>query len=956
VNFKKALGSIRPNEKRLGKAISPPPCERGVPLYPLRYGIADYAWDKEVFPRLNSDGYPALTAGKAYGLRTLRPGTYVYLCYFEHGRMWTQHYQVTDDVKFARIWWSYDDDQDATPGRLSRPDTVGAQTYLFAPDANTAETVHILVSDTLLSHRKLWAIETNEGGLRDALSTQCRPAGNPYQEHVFDATLLGQAAPELASPYGHGAPTPFAWSEIQFSEEAPNHHNVLGNMYIALLPRKDFTPLVVALQDPIGIASELHYLITRSVALKTEYAGRNAHKLQSATLICDYFQGMKKQTSKNPALGQTMAKQQNLVNYAGAMLFPDGYAKEIKAFDSTIAAAVMDSLAWVRLIDPSRLLGKALHCFDRSVIHNAHDYKNAVLQCIGGLVHSKDGIQGLNDLVSLPVDKSPYWLALAYGSELLLARLKSSSGEIAKNLFSVMDKFLEDHKLTAASDALIGLLQAMPEPKVADVLMPRLRHVMEVRAGFTIVRYDIGLGDLHRAAYELQGYQTLGEDRLRGWKMPTPKIDHAVSGKRTSVYDWVKVGETTYRELGETTTDKTALPPSRSIQMEGNPFIKVFNRLRAPGGHLFTGLGGFLALAGMRSSLKNLHSGENRVAARTNALGAGMALIGSSIEIGATVVAVRAGIGGNTALATNAKIFAAKRGIAIFGSGSAGLIALAESFRAIGAFRNSNPEQGAMLVGSAVANGLLGFAMWAGGTATAATIAGGGGTIAVLGLTPLGWIVIATVAGFAMVAFSLGIDMSKHGPVEIWLKHSAWGVDRRRYSNQEELDAFHGLCHRPRMSCDWAQRTGYSVGNLRISCQLPGMHDMPEENFQARLAFTLHGKKLTPIRGPIAHAAGRNPIDYRQECLVTRLGASGEECGWAIQMHEKTKVALEYLYFPDPESEPSLALRQPKAPTPLVFSAGGWFTDPIDSAHLDPVWGPPEAETQTSSLKKNNRA
>jgi len=259
VSFKKALGSIRPNEKRVGKAISPPPCERGVPMYPLRYGIAGYAWDREVFPRLNTEGYPALTAGKAYGLRTLRPGTYVYLFYFEHGRMWTRHYQVTEDVRFARIWWSDADDDDATPGRLSRPDTVGAQTYLFAPDAKTAETVHILVSDTLLSHRTLWAIETNDGGLRDALSTQCMPAGNAYQEHIFDATLLGEAAPELVSPSGHGAPRPFGWSEIQFSEMSPNHHNVLANMYLALLPRKDFTPLVVALQDPIGIASELHY-------------------------------------------------------------------------------------------------------------------------------------------------------------------------------------------------------------------------------------------------------------------------------------------------------------------------------------------------------------------------------------------------------------------------------------------------------------------------------------------------------------------------------------------------------------------------------------------------------------------------------------------------------------------------------------------------------------------------
>ncbi|CAB3903243.1 hypothetical protein LMG26689_04598 [Achromobacter animicus] len=939
MNFKKALGSIRPNEKRLGKAISPPPCERGVPLYPLRYGIADYAWDKEVFPRLNSDGYPALTAGKAYSLRTLRPGTYVYLCYFENGRMWTQHYQVTDDVKFARIWWSYDDDQDATPGRLSRPDTVGAQTYLFAPDANTAETVHILVSDTLLSHRKLWAIETNEDGLRDALSTQCRPAGNPYQEHVFDATLLGQAAPELASPYGHGAPTPFAWSEIQFSEEAPNHHNVLGNMYIALLPRKDFTPLVVALQDPIGIASELHYLITRSVALKTEYAGRNAHKLQSATLIRDYFQGMKKQTSKNPALGQTMAKQKNLVNYAGAMLFPDAYAKETKAFDSIIAAAVMDSLAWVRLIDPSRLLGKALHCFDRSVIHNAHDYENAVLQCIGGLVHAKDGIQVLNDLVSLPVDKSPYWLALANGSELLLARLKASSGEIAKNLFSVMDKVLEQHQLTAASNALIGLLQAVPETKVADVLELRLRHVMEIRAGFTIVRYDVGFDDLQRAAYEFQGYQTLGEDRLRGWKMPPSRVGPADSIGRVSVFDWVPVGEIPYRELDEIPEDKPALPPSKSIRMEGNPFLNMINKLRAPGGHVLTGLGGFFALKSLNSAWREFSRGTDRIANFYSLLGAASALIGAGIEIGSTTVAIHAGSRGNAVFATSMKIVAAKRGVAVFGAGGAGLSAVADVVKSINAFNEGNPQLGRMLIGSALAGGALAVATWAGGVATAKALSSGGAVV-VLGLNPAGWAIVAGIALVLVVGFAFGADMSKHSPIDIWLKHSVWGVDLRRYTNLEELNAYHGLCYRPRLAPEWNRSYGYSVGTLRISCQLPGSNRLIGEEFQTKLFVTLRGIMLTQIDGPIAYAPASNPIDYRRECLVTPLGSTSSECGWSIQMDEDAEVALEYLYFPDPERQPNLVLRQPNAPKSLVFSSGGWFSDPIDSAKLEPVEAP----------------
>ena len=939
MNFKKALGSIRPNEKRLGKAISPPPCERGVPLYPLRYGIADYAWDKEVFPRLNTEGYPTLTAGKAYGLRTLRPGTYVYLCYFENGRMWTQHYQVTEDVKFARIWWSYDDDQDATPGRLSRPDTVGATTYLFAPDAETAETVHILVSDTLLSHRTLWAIETNDGGLRDALSTQCRPAGNAYQNDVFDATLLGQAARELVSPSGHGTPKPFSWSEIQFSEEAPNHHSVLGNMYIALLPRKDFTPLVVALQDPIGIASELHYLITRSVTLKTEYAGRNAHKLQSATFIRDYFEGMKKQAGKNPDLAHTISKQQHLVNYAGAMLFPGVYAKGIEAFDSTIAAAVQDSLAWVRLIDPSRLLGKALNCFDRSVIHNAHDYENAVLQCIGGLVHAKDGIQVLNDLVSLPVDKSPYWLALANGSELLLARLKASSGEIAKNVFSVMDKVLEQHQLTTTSNALIGLLQALPETKVADVLAPRLRHVMEIRAGFTIVRYDLGIDDLQRAAYELQGYQTLGDDGLRGWKMPSPKINQADRVQRSSVYDWVKVGETTYRELDEAPTDTPALPPPKPIQVKGNPFINMLNRLRGPGGHLFSGLGGFLALKGLADAWGELQGANDRAVTIGRLLGAASAVIGAGIEISMSVVAVQAERQGNAALALRLKTLSAKRGVAVFGALGAGLVAAADSVRAFNAFNDSNPEQGRMLIGSALAGGALTLATWAGGAATAATL-NSGAAVAVLGLSPAGWVIIAGVAALLIVGFALGADMSKHGPAEIWLKHSAWGISDRHYDNREELDAVHSFYYRPRLTPEWHAASSFPVGNLRISCELPGITDIPADSFQTKMTFMLRGNQLSQIIGPVVHSIGTNPVDYYRECLVTPLGSTGSECGWSILMHKDTRVLLEYLYFPDPDEQPGTALQQLDAPMPMIFSSSGWFKNSIDPAKLEPVRAP----------------
>ena len=102
-SFKRAVQPDRPGSKTLS-AISPPPCERGVPLYPLRYGVSDQPINAAIYPTLSVEGYPELKAGKAYGLRVLRPSSYVYLFYFRDGRMLTRHYQVTMDLRFAPLW------------------------------------------------------------------------------------------------------------------------------------------------------------------------------------------------------------------------------------------------------------------------------------------------------------------------------------------------------------------------------------------------------------------------------------------------------------------------------------------------------------------------------------------------------------------------------------------------------------------------------------------------------------------------------------------------------------------------------------------------------------------------------------------------------------------------------------------------------------------------------------
>ncbi|MGE8454935.1 MAG: hypothetical protein ACN6OP_30865, partial [Pseudomonadales bacterium] len=382
-----------------------------------------------------------------------------------------------------------------------------------------------------------------------------------------------------------------------------------------------------------------------------------------------------------------------------------------------------------------------------------------------------------------------------------------------------------------------------------------------------------------------------------------------------------------------------ALPPPRPIRMEGNPFLNSVNKLRAPGGLVLTGLGGFLALKPLINAWREFSRGTARIANFYSLLGASSALIGAGIEIGATTVAIHAGSRGNAAFATNMKIVAAKRGVALFGAGGAGLSAVADFVKSISAFNESNPQLGSMLIGSALAGGVVSVATWAGGVATAKALTSGGAVV-VLGLNPAGWAIVAGIALVLIVGFAFGADMTKHGPIDIWLKHSVWGVDRRRYTNLEELNAFHGLCYRPRLTPEWNKSYGYSVGTLRISCQLPNTNRLNGEEFQTKLVVTLRGTMLSRVDGPIAYAPGSNPIDYRRECLVTPLGSTSSECGWSIQMDEDAEVALEYLYFPDPERQPNLALRQPDAPKALVFSPGGWLSDPIDSAKLEPVEGP----------------
>ncbi|MFK1566620.1 toxin VasX [Pseudomonas aeruginosa] len=945
-SYKKALSPAHPSEKRAGAALSPPPCAGGIPIYPLRYGVSERKIDSEIFPKLSTAGYPSLAGGKDYGLRVLRPGTYVYLFYFENERMWTMHHMVTADGRFARIWWSTADYESSTPGSISLPDTGNATTHLIAPETKRADTVYLLISETVLSHQTLWDLEDNKNGLLDKLATVVKPAGGPSQKHTLDAVLLGNTTRELVPPASYGMPSSYSWSEIKFSGKVPDYNAILGNMYIALVPCKEVKPVAVVLKDPIGIVSELHHLCADAVRKRDSWQLSNKHKLQSAALIDGYFKSVESSSTASTEAGtKALMRQRELVNLKGARAFRPSYESSLSKLNEQVKLSGNDVVSWARLLGEEDLAGLALKLFDLECRPNAVDYEMTVLNCLGALVHTDEGLKELDRIIETNPSDSHLWKALAAGDRHLLDRI-SSSLLIAKNVFSAVDKYVEQYAGTVSTQGLAGLLQhyvaAAPEAK-AKVQIERLRHIAERRFSITLGFRLTSIGDYLRYAMELQGYLTLGEDAYAKWGLkalptpgPLPGTTQVNVIERIEVWEWHTVDVT---DVGG---------PPKPIPASENPLLKNLKRMKAsalahaerargPVGVGFTGIGGVVAVWGMRSAMTELSKERNATTVAT-ALGAGAALVASSIEIGTLVAAaaVKRG-GGSAASATAIKAWGFKWGTTVAGSAAAGLLAMADGMRAINSYDDSNPEQARMYLGAAISGGVVAVA-----TAMGATTV----SLGPVSITPLGWLVIAAAGVVATIWFTLEAGDAAHSPVEIWLKHSAWGVNARRFTLNQELEAWHSLHFRPRINAKWessgdtfVSRFFSNAGTLRLRCTLP--NTSANEHFESKLHVTLRGKKLSPIDPAVLKSQGSFMLNLDENYFAAPLtNNQGIERGWSIAMHEDAQVQFEYLYLPDRQSMPDVALLQQGAPKPLLFTSGSMFSSPIDAEDISPVTAP----------------
>lgn len=282
-DHKKALQSAHPGEAKAGQCVGDLPCQRGVPLYPLRYGITDAPYDSGVLSPPEAKHYPQLKDGKAYGLRVMRPGSYVYLFYFKDGRMWTQQYLVMETGLFAPVWWTDADYDAVAPGRLARPHLAGAKSFLLAPPKSVAPVVHLMVSDTVLTHRALWRIEQDIDGTRSLLTVEVKPSAGPGQLHAFDIRNANGQVHEIAEQVRRNQTRHFAWSESQ--PASPDLSAIIIATFNARSPNFDLIPLAVVLPDLIGVLSELNMLVGARLAELSDYGAQAARKLTVSRLI-----------------------------------------------------------------------------------------------------------------------------------------------------------------------------------------------------------------------------------------------------------------------------------------------------------------------------------------------------------------------------------------------------------------------------------------------------------------------------------------------------------------------------------------------------------------------------------------------------------------------------------------------------------------------------------------------
>ncbi|WP_423382343.1 toxin VasX [Burkholderia sp. LMG 32019] len=899
--YDKALGPNHPSEKKVGKAISPPPCEHGIPIYPLRYGVADTPCHASTGL---SSPYPALSAGKQQGLRMLRPGCYLYVSYLKNRRLWTRQYRVTENGRFIALWWTENDYQGDVPGRDARIDGGSDRPYVLVPKEQASGSVWLMVSDSMLSHRALCEIES-DSAKRDLLMREIKPLGGK-QAHGFAADHLPQALPELSGQV-------YPWSASLPKKAAGQA--VADAMRVAALPERNLDLLAVALPDPVGMLMDLNQLVGAALQDQEPYVTEAARKLRVWGMIESLADAARQRAIDEAVTSVTIGGvrthadypyQRGKAGYASRMRFVDHQAydafikqhpKRLETLQKAVDVAAADLWGAFQSVKPAYTT--LLTLYENKDIENFIDRRQVGACTLTGLVHHPKGEAYLQKCVT--TDGLTGWLHdLVLGNPLVGDWVDwRNSGAVAGGLIN---------------DTVIERAQTLLKSIPADAASQQLSAMIGALVARSKLRSPAQFWtSAYRPAFEALDGQLAG----------------AVSVRLKDAGTWVRdqlgiEGGNGFRPrtVARKANEMLTLYETQDVQQALNDMAKAPANLRRAH-NTRVGIGGLAVMVSTYNAAVAFNAlGKEDGLTLANALDVGGKVLGlgSSCLFMAQVYRNRlanlAREAGQEAKSGVLFESANKLELWAIGAGAiAALVVATKDFR--GVLKGSEKGEvaawsvvsgltagtaaslgGLYVLGKASPKWLVGFAE------RGIVLARGSFAVARMGSGPLGWMLLA-LDGLYSSARAIHDHAAAEQAVVEWIARSVWG-NRRNSSlfnrkplepykdDIEELHAFYTLFLKPTITTD--VQVLNTVGTLMI----PGVAEL------RRITVTLPGWKsqiskfeLTQVHGALGRVA-----TYKDPDLVVEQDGVGVITLSSDTLIGETKVE----YWPNHFTEPDYKL------------------------------------------------
>ncbi|WP_155630127.1 toxin VasX [Burkholderia cepacia] len=898
--YDKALGPNHPSEKQVGKAISPPPCEHGIPVYPLRYGVADAPCHASTGL---SSPYPVLSAGKQQGLRMLRPGCFLYVRYVKDGRMWTRQYSVTENGRFAALWWTEKDYRNEFPGRHARIDGGTDRPYVLIPKEQASGPVWLMVSDSMLSHRALCEME-RDSARRDLLMRKINPLGGK-QAHCFAVDHLPQALPELSGQV-------YPWSASLPKKAAGQA--VADAMRVAALPQKDVDLLAVALPDPVGMLMDLNQLVGAALQDQEPYVTEAARKLRVWGMIESLADAARQRAIQEAVTSVTIGGvrthadypyQRGKAGYASRMRFADHQAydafikehpKRLASLQKAVEVAAVDLWEAFQSVKPAYTT--LLTLYENKDVENFIDRRLVGACTLTGLVHHPKGEAYLQKYVTS--DGLTGWL-----HDLVLGHPQVGDWVDWRNSGAVAGGLINDAVIERAQT----LLKSIP----ADAASQQLSVMIGALVARSKLRSPAQFWtSAYRPAFEALDGQLAG----------------AVPVKLKDAGTWVRdqlgiEGGEGFRPrtVAQKANEMLVLYRMQDVQQALNDMEKAPAELRRAH-NTRVGIGGLAVMVSTYNAAVAFNAlGKEDGLTLANALDAGGKVLGlgsSSLfmaQVYRNRLANLAREAGQKAKADSLLELAKRLELMAIGTAAVAALVLAVKDEVFG----TRAENGKPAAWNAVSGAIAGTAASLGGlyvlgrvgpkwlvgfAERGIAVARVPFAVARMGSGPLGWMLLA-LDGLYSAARVMHDRVAAEQAVNDWISRSVWGNRRNssyfdlkpleQYKNDiEELQAFYTLFLKPAITAD------VQVLNTIGALTIPGMGEL------RRITVTLPGWKsqISQYRIKQVHGAlGRVAMYEALEQVVEQDGV-----GVVTLSNDVLIGKTEVEYWPNGFTEPHYKL------------------------------------------------